>query len=329
MLFFKSSVKNLQGVKENRDSFLGYVDIFSSHHDRVKSPFSYDDLSYIHGAIISCPPIDTYFIKSKRLCDVSVDGGITLTVEGSFFNQQNQIFDGCVHTSIKNAIWNLLGQKVHADQLEKLGKFNKDNSTISVTFPEVREFLKQFNITLFAFDFEKKEGIDDATFQQLVYYAVESGFPVILGIRLLADAGHVVTVVGHTFNKDTWLPEAERDYFKIKSVKQIEYIPSVAWVNNFIVQDDNYGPYYCLPIKSLQNNISFVAALTDFHGNLYGNRAEYLAAAVLYNTLEKLTNNLRAQGQSTGGYWFDVLIRHWETKKLIFRTLYTKKQKIP
>src|ERR1019366_969590 len=87
-------------------------------------------------------------------------------------------------------------------------------------------------------------------FQRDLYGFIESGFPALVGFELdrpnPGPAGaprHVIPVFGHTFNEDTWLPDAQRAYFG----GTLSYYPSENWLSTFVVHDDNFGPYLCLP----------------------------------------------------------------------------------
>jgi len=95
--------------------------------------------------------------------------------------------------------------------------------------------------------------------EQIVYSYIESGIPVFLifGTELekteeekeeRKDA-HVVSVIGHTFEPDAWWPEAEKDYYARLFGRK--YLRSTAWVD-FIIHDDNYGPFLTMPKEFLK-----------------------------------------------------------------------------
>ena len=56
-------------------------------------------------------------------------------------------------------------------------------------------------------------------YQKVVYSGVESGSGALLAFTMAglrtSDVGHIVPVFGHTFNEDTWAPNAEGDYFRV------------------------------------------------------------------------------------------------------------------
>ena len=61
---------------------------------------------------------------------------------------------------------------------------------------------------------------------------VESGIPVVLGLKLASEVGHAVTVVGRVFAKQA-----------APTSTAIDYVPA------YIVHDDQGGPYMSLPVK--------------------------------------------------------------------------------
>lgn len=65
------------------------------------------------------------------------------------------------------------------------------------------------------------------------------------------EAGrHIIPVIGHTFNEDAWVPEADRNDF----AKGLSYYPSESWLSTFVAHDDNFGPYFCLPRNFLRKD---------------------------------------------------------------------------
>jgi hypothetical protein len=84
---------------------------------------------------------------------------------------------------------------------------------------------------------------------------VESGFPVILSIDAGGE-GHVLTVLGHTFNSDRWTPVARPAYRRQASHGDVEldtYISAVRYADHFVIVDDNLGVNLTLPAEALQS----------------------------------------------------------------------------
>ncbi len=87
-------------------------------------------------------------------------------------------------------------------------------------------------------------------YQRELYGYIESGCPTLMGFEVDPKPGetgdparHAIPVFGHTFNEDAWLPNAQRLYFGGGQT----YYPSENWLSNFVIHDDNFGPYFCLP----------------------------------------------------------------------------------
>jgi hypothetical protein len=58
-----------------------------------------------------------------------------------------------------------------------------------------------------------------------------------------------VSVVGHTFNSDLWSPKGEDVYFR--SHRKKKWDSSVAFVDYFLVNDDNFGMYMTMSSHTL------------------------------------------------------------------------------
>jgi hypothetical protein len=94
-------------------------------------------------------------------------------------------------------------------------------------------------------------------FRSFLYGFIESGFPAILMFSTAHNISHVVAVVGHTLNSDSWFPLAFSRYApRIARVENEEvhrpYLTTLDWVTDFIVHDDNFGMCLCLPGHSFR-----------------------------------------------------------------------------
>jgi hypothetical protein len=89
---------------------------------------------------------------------------------------------------------------------------------------------------------------------QDVYGFIESGLPVIAVIK--TDRGlHAITVIGHTFDKNSWRAMADVGYFSRSDSAQPVFLPSVTWIENLIVVDDNFGPYHFFHSRDLESMV--------------------------------------------------------------------------
>jgi hypothetical protein len=147
----------------------------------------------------------------------------------------------------------------------------------------------------------------------LIYLGVESGFPVILGFHG-GHGGHVVTVIGHTFNGSNWLPEADLGYALEISKHRLGYLPSAGWADNFILQDDNFGPYYCVTPAFMLDKITLVTVVTDLQPTeCFADEAEIVAVGAL----PAIAGTAYATSSAN---WTQILFRNMKMGKLIART---------
>ena len=78
----------------------------------------------------------------------------------------------------------------------------------------------------------------------IIYHYIESNIPVILVIPTCHGASHLMVAIGHDFNPDQWYSYARRAYF---GDYELPFRSSFEWIQNFIIQDDNFGPYAAAP----------------------------------------------------------------------------------
>lgn len=102
--------------------------------------------------------------------------------------------------------------------------------------------------------------------EQIVFPFIESGIPVFLIFKPEPDnpadkgALHVVTIVGHTFDRSAWWPQAELGYYPKTLGKS--YQRSIAWID-FVIHDDNFGPFRTLPKRFIEIEMNLYKSLSD------------------------------------------------------------------
>jgi hypothetical protein len=100
-------------------------------------------------------------------------------------------------------------------------------------------------------DYSQSRGIVPP-FNKYIYGSIESGYPaiVIFGTTHPTGCFHAIPVFGHTFNQDTWVPNADNSYFRVG--EGTKYIPSESWLSMYVGHDDYWGSNYCIPRHYLQ-----------------------------------------------------------------------------
>ena len=153
-------------------------------------------------------------------------------------------------------------------------------------------------------------------YQKVIYSGVESGSGSLLAFNMAGPkagaVGHIVPVFGHTFNEDTWAPNAEGDYFQIGH--KIRYIPSEAWLSSFIAHDDNFGSNLCIPKEFIRRKrANFAVALRPRGFEYPGFVAEIFASDYFYSLLSQLGGS--------SNRWMRRLHNYVADQKLILRTV--------
>jgi hypothetical protein len=152
---------------------------------------------------------------------------------------------------------------------------------------QIRAVLEEFNIPFTDFDYNTLAPEDRPAYayQKFVYAGIESGAGAMLGFKLVgpeATGHHIIPFFGHTFNRDTWVPNAEAAYFHIGD--ETRYIPSESWVSTFIGHDDNFGSNYAVPrLYITADQAQYVVSLHPRFVRYSGVEAEAVAVNMLYS----------------------------------------------
>jgi hypothetical protein len=159
-------------------------------------------------------------------------------------------------------------------------------------------------------------------YQRELYGFIESGCPALMGFELDPKPGeagdparHAIPVFGHTFNEDAWLPNAQRAYFGGGQ----SYYPSENWLSNFIIHDDNFGPYFCLPRHFLKkDSFRILYGLKSALTTLRSTEAE----AVGFNFCRAIAKAYPKRLQE----WYDRFALFARGEWLVLRTLLLKRE---
>jgi hypothetical protein len=185
---------------------------------------------------------------------------------------------------------------------------------------QILRVLDGLNIPHFAFYYPARLATEKwrakLPYQKVIYSGVECGSGALLAFAMAGpragDVGHIVPVFGHTFNEDTWAPNAEGDYFRIG--RKIRYIPSEAWLSSFLAHDDNFGSNLCIPKDFIhRKRADFVVALRPRGFEYPSFIAEIVASDYFYSLLPQLDAVLNR--------WMHRLRAYVSDQKLILRTL--------
>jgi len=242
-------------------------------------------------------------------------------IRGSFFSQQSGITNVCAHAALRWVLNNFPDRAeeiITSEDINRVLKINhssKKAGDYGLTIDNLIEVIQKYGYKCTLADFEKENSINPGNY---IYSIIESGYPVLVCFNA-EKAKHVICVVGHTSNSDMWDAEARLAY---SGMPGAEYLPSNSWVDHFVIHDDNYGPYFCMPVKALSEpcNISTPFQITQAIGiipsevSIFPHTAELNSSFILRQIYENVLKDC---------YWMQVL--RYEDKAtgkwIVLRTL--------
>lgn len=221
--------------------------------------------SYLFNAIVTSPkkpfngefiPLLNNYLHIYKCFDCEAcDGAKKFKITGSFFAQQNGVTSVCAHASLCMTLNNIqlppnpevnsefINKIIGVDHKKRKFKVNRQGLTKS----EILQVLKEFGLKFIV----KDHFTDlDEDYDSFIYKYIESKFPALLVFTSNNDESHIVPILGHTLNTDMWRPEADIAYNY--STRNPFVKPASAYVDHFIMHDDNFGMYFCLPVDSLK-----------------------------------------------------------------------------
>jgi len=148
-------------------------------------------------------------------------------ISGILYCQQNGLNKACAHVALRSLLSRLLPEgdldyTFINDIARKIaGKDYNPQNGLSVE--QMQNVLNALKIPYSDLDYAEVSKIDSSIrenipYQKYLYAGIESGCGGLLGFKM-ADPNepsrHIIPFYGHTFNKDTWTPDAEAHYFNI------------------------------------------------------------------------------------------------------------------
>lgn len=294
--FWKSRFTKPSANVCNNKTCLGYAIL---KHDIVPSR-KYDEW-HIFEAVFKKYPHMHNCVPNPMEYSVLL-GGEQVHIEGILYAQQNGLNKACSQVALRSLLSRITGKDISYKQINTLAKKQSSgfNSAKGLNVPQIRSILTAFKIQFRDYDYT----LDDPTqrsrhpYIKYVYGGVESGMGALVGFRfsgpaIVNDVFHIIPFYGHTFNKDTWVPDAEMAYFRVG--EKLGYIPSENWTSSFLGHDDNFGPNLCIPRLYIRpENVEYVVELLSPKIMFDGAQAEALALQFLYSVLNHIGKSKKA-----------------------------------
>ena len=318
--FFRSTTSQVPAQSD----FIGYV-IFK------RDFFTGQPQPRVHVFESVMPPfrkaVDNNFIHCQRDYEINTSLG-KFSVTGVLYAQQNGLTTVCAHVGLRTVLACVLPEgDITYERMNALAGIDHKNrrvgSGVGGLEPAAMEsILNGLNLPFDKVVHEPSQQLNLPTeYQRDLYGCIESGFPALVGFELDDPAGgatggprHAIPVFGHTFNEDTWMPQAQRAYFGGTQ----SYFPSENWLSTFIVHDDNFGPYFCLPRHFLKRDkfrlqYGLKSCPTTFNA--------MQAEAIGFAFCNAIVNNR----PRTGNNWYDRFALFTRRGWLVLRTILAKK----
>jgi len=244
------------GAPAGPQDFIGYAVFKMDKLDAHAAPEG-----HVYEAVL--PPVrlteHNNYIRCIRGYSVRTDAG-PQTVSGVLYAQQNGQTFVCAHVALRTALACLLPDgDVTYSRMNALAGIDHVTNTVERGLEPVamEAILTGVGICFEKIVHEPKKFDLPTEFQRDLYGFIESGDPALLGFALddpnpgpQGGSRHIVPIIGHTFNDDAWVPDAQRAYFD----NQLSYFSSESWLSSYVLHDDNFGPYYCLPRHFLKKD---------------------------------------------------------------------------
>ena len=277
---------------------------------------------HVFESVIVQYPHQHNFLPFANEFEVRV-GGKKFKLSGVLYCQQNELNKACAQVALRSVCATYLNNaNLTYRQINTLairhGEPNTPGKGLNST--QILRVLDGLKIPHYQIYYpalpHKEKWRAKLPYQKLIYSGIESGSGALLAFSMAGpragDVGHIVPVFGHTFNEDTWAPNAEGDYFQIGH--KIRYIPSEAWLSSFIAHDDNFGSNLCIPKDFIKRKrVDFAVALRPRDFEYPGFVAEIVASDYFYSLLPQLDGRPNR--------WMKRLEKYVTGRKLILRTV--------
>jgi len=248
------------------ESFLGYAVILKA---KLQDNGSGKDVVYVLESVTRPPgwaedqafkQVTNYYIHCHNTFLTTIgtkQQNKEYSIEGVFFCQQNRLTHVCADAALRTMLntGKLVDHKVTTRELNEILKrefpdeFTNRSPDQGLTMRHIEKIAEYYNLNRVAANFLNMPAVDYAGW---IYPFIESGLPVLLAFNPTHQNGHIVAVLGHTVNSDKWDSEAHLAY---RPEAFGTYHASSAWVDHFIINDDNFGMYTCMPLGYLRNKI--------------------------------------------------------------------------
>lgn len=318
--FFEGELGSISEVEINDKRYLGYCDIRP-----LKTP------------TISCALIDKrvfitsntkyLFLVCKRKFEVSFDK-VKLSVEAFPYVQQDGKVVRCAQAAL-TTISKFWDKELRGTDFTKITtEFTTGNRSIpsqGMSGQQIGVSLSKLDKDPVLYDFTREKPLQSE--EQIIYRYLESGIPVVIGIVAGAEM-HALVVVGHTFTPDSWEAQTITAYYNQPKTGGF-YHCCTNWIERFVVQDDNLGPYTLVHSDFLRSSACKLIAVGLPKNIIYcmAEDAETIARDLLspqrYDVTCIFKKFMEAEEKNINKetlFWYREFTNYVKTNELVLRT---------
>lgn len=322
LAFWNVAFNNINELKQlNNTNIVGY--------SLIKLDFTIDKGAtwHVFESVLRKYKHEHNCVPNERPYNVCV-AGKSFNLHGVMYCQQNQLNKACAHVALRAILDGLQGVgNISYTKINKLAG-NPPAPGLGLGPLQIQNVLLGLNIQFRDIDYSEGEESGEINpmrkthpYRKFVYSGVESGVGSLLGFRLQQPGvprqhqdKHIIPFFGHTFNKDTWVPDAALNYFAIGS--NLGYIPSDNWTSSFIGHDDNFGSDFCVPkLYIKREQVDYVVELLKPNIMYSGVQAEAMSLIFLYSLFSKMLDSTNCWMKRLS------LCAHPDTKKVVLRAV--------
>ncbi len=259
--FFSKEIVSLHQIGDlSDDDFLGFSIVKCDGVSGIEA------VHRIYESVVRRTPYLNSFVRGEPIWTCHVTGH-EFHVQGYLYAQQNNMTNVCAHVAIRTAAsrFHPNGDMTYREINTLLGIDHVKRKVGGadgggLDYQEISQAIESAGARCFVGNYTKAppKGVTALPFQKYLYGSIESGYPAIVFFGTSSGAYHVVPLFGHTFNEDTWVPNAEFSYFRIGAGTR--YVPSESWLSAYISHDDNWGSNFCIPRQFLYARLSCTAS---------------------------------------------------------------------
>lgn len=333
--FWKSIITNQEQLRsENNKDFLGYAILKrDAVPDKYIDQTAYDDPALgvtpefvspgfwsVFEAVFIKDPHPNNCVPNVMIYKVSI-GDTEFCIEGILYAQQNTLNRQCAQVALRSLLSRILQCDISYREINNLAGKSPQQKGLEVS--QIRDVLTKLGIKFRDYDYELNPDLSRRFpnhYQKCAYAGVESGMGSLITFCLAGSSIsenqplHIIPFYGHTFNKDTWIPEADIAYFKVGD--DVGYIPSESWTSSFLGHDDNFGPNFCVPRLYLApERVKYVVEILKPGYAVSGIEAETKALPFLYSLLDHIGIN------DFPNPWLNRLVTSVRIQRVVFRAI--------